>query len=212
MLNEMMTDLIGAFDARQNALIAAVGGSFKEVLSLMHKHQGPFYGNPPFIVDDGETPLLLVRSDGEWSRLPPTFSLSESAIEKDFDAIYSVPVVSFGLIRFIPAATDFQFPNEYQGSLVVTAFSPQLLNGLEKYLDVMVDAIPKLAALGLAKNLIQLQAVMEVGAEEADVQLSEYMQMDQVQSAFISVLGEALVDGAHRAVNIVQQARAESAR
>ncbi len=211
MLNEMMGKLVEEFDERQNALIAAVGGKLKAILRGMKTVGALNHGNPPFIVDDGEISLLLVDKDGEYAKLPPSFSTSEETTVEGFDAIYSLPILSFGLIRFIPTRADFVGPEIYRSGYVASAYSPPFLRGMEQYLDAMSNTVPELAALRMAKKLIKLQPAMEAGAKEAGVGLESYMQLREVRDAFISVLGDSLVEGARRASEMVQEVRAQQA-
>jgi len=211
MLNEIMKDLVEEFDSMQDALVNAIGGNLKSIVADMAKNRVPFHGNPPFILDNGETPLLLVDGAGRFSRLPPSFSLSEEATQSEFDVIYTLPVLGFGLVRFIPASADFEFPASYKSKFVASAYDADFLRGLEQYLDAMKDAAGQLAAFGLSKKLLQLQSVMEEGAAEANVALEDFMQMREVRDAFISILGDALIEGARRTAEKTMEMRAEQA-
>ena len=154
---------------------------------------------------------MFVAKDGRYSKLPPYFSLSEETTSQDFEVVYTLPVLGFGSIRFIPAHADFIVPETYQSNFVASAFTPQFLDGLSKYLSVMADAIPELTAMRMAKKLIQLQPAMETSAKEAELDLESFMQLSEVRDAFIAVLGEALVEGARRASEMVIEARKENA-
>lgn len=211
MLNEMMDELVKGFDERQNALIEAVGGNLKAIFSNMKKTKALNHGKPPYILDDGEFALLFVDRDGNCSKLPPSFSLSEETTSREFDVIYTLPVLGFGPVRFIPAQAAMVAPEAYQSNFVASAYSPQFLDGLSQYLAVMANAIPKLAALKMAKKLIQLQSAMETGAKGAGIELESFMQLREVRDVFVTVLGEAFVEGAQRVVETTIKAREEKA-
>jgi hypothetical protein len=98
------------FLAKQLALINAMGEKFGSLVIQMKEVPGVRYGEPPFIIDDGVSALLLVANNGKWSRLSNDLVLSEEMIQQGYDAFYSVPVLGFGSIRLIPANPAFQFP------------------------------------------------------------------------------------------------------
>lgn len=211
MLNEMMSMLVKEFEEKQNALISAIGGDFKAILINMKKIKTPKHGKPPYILDDGEVALLFITKDGNYSKLPPGFSLSEETISRDYEVIYTLPVHGIGSVRFIPARADMATPDAYQSNFAAPAYSPQFLDSLGKYLGVMSNTVPKLAAFRMAKKLIQLQPAMESSAKEAEMSLESFMQLREVRDAFVSALGEAFVEGAKRASEMVVEAGKESA-
>lgn len=209
MLNEKMAEWVAEFDAKQNALIEAIGGNLKAILANMQKTKALNHGQPPFIVDDGDVALLFVDKDGNYSKLPPDFSLSEETTSHDFEVIYALPVLGFGSVRFIPARADMAAPDAYQSEFVASAYDSQFLAGMSQYLEIMSKGIPELAAIRMVKKLIQLQPAMELSAKQAEMNLESFMQLREVRDAFVAVLGEALVDGAKRITEIMIEARKE---
>lgn len=211
MLAEVINNLVVDFDEQQNALIQAIGGQLKGIVAEIKKSKAMNHGNPPYIVDNGEIALLFVEKDGTYSKLAPDFALSEENTSDDFDVIYTLPVPGCGMVRFIPVRKGVKAPPEYQSNFSPSAYDAKFLEGLNQYLQVMVDTIPKLAALRMAKKLIQVHPAMERGAENAEMELTEFMELREVRDAIVEILGQALVEGAKRASEMVIEARKEGA-
>lgn len=211
MLAEVIHDLVVEFDEKQDALIQAIGGQLKGIVAEIAKNKAMNHGKPPYIVDTGEIALLFVEKDGTYSKLAPDFSLGEEVTSDEFDAIYSLPVPDFGLVRFIPVRKGVKAPPEYQSDFTPSAYDAQFLVGLSQYLQVMANSIPQLAAIRMGKKLIQLQPAMENSAENAEMELAEFMQLREVRDAILEILGQALVEGAQRASEMVIEARKEKA-
>lgn len=211
MLAEVIHDLVVEFDQQQGALIEAIGGQLKGIVAGIAKNKAMNHGKPPYIVDTGDVSLLFVEKDGTYSKLAPDFSLTEENTSDDFDVIYSLPVPGIGVVRFIPVRAGVKAPPDYQSNFTPSAYDDQFLAGLSQYLQVMVDTIPQLAALRMAKKLIQVQPAMERSAEDAEMELTEFMELREVRDAIVEILGQALVEGAKRASEMVIEARKEKA-
>lgn len=211
MLAETIRDVVAHFDRQQNALIEAIGGQLKGIVDDINNNQILNHGRPPYIVDAVENSFLLVEGDGKYIKLSPDFSLKEDNTSKNFDAIYSLPVHGFGLVRFIPARDGMILPSDYQSNFTPSAYDDQFLVGLSQYLKLMSESIPQLTALRMAKKLIQLQPTMQANAEEATLNLSDFMQLREVRDAIIEILGQSLVEGAQRASEMVIEARKQGA-
>lgn len=209
MFNEMMQQLVEEFDQKQKALIDAIGDNLYEVLEGIAK-TGMNFGKPPFIVEDGEIPLLLVGKDGQYVKLPPGFSLSDEIVEDGFDAVYTLPVLNFDMIRFIPVQQGANLPSPYQSPFCATAYSPEFLAGLSHYLKAMVDASQKFASLYMSKKLIQLQGAMQESAAAEGMDLESFMWQKEVRDAFISVLGDTFAEAAEKAKDTVLKVRDET--
>lgn len=208
MLADVIAKFVEDFDGKQDALIEAVGANFKKIITEQMLSAGVNFGKPPFIVDDGDVALLVIDKNGGYRRLPPTFELSAKSTKKGYDALYSLPILNFGLVRFIPAPAKFNFPPEYQPRTALL-YSEESLQGIATLLSRMSNAMIELAELRLAKKLIGMQSGMMKVAKSEDVDFDSFMKSREVMTVFVSVSGQALSDGLSRAMEMFEEATSD---
>ncbi len=192
MFKEIFDRQQAEFSARQLALINAMGEKFEVLIAKAIQTPEVNYGKPPFIVDDGAMALLLVAGDGKWSRLPSDLVLSEEMVQQGYDDFYSVPVMVFGTIRFIPANPDFPFPDV--GS--TTAASPeddnQFFQPLEALFDAYVQRVLPLAQESTVRKLAGMKGPLQRLCNENALSFKDVLQTPALKDSVVSIFETAL--------------------
>lgn len=194
MFREIVEKQQAVFFAKQSGLIEAMGDNFKGPIARMAKMVGVVnYGNPPFIVDDGEDALLLIDESGKYSRLPPDFNLSEDAVKEGHDTIYSVPVPGIGLIRFLPANGDYEF-HEIQAPSCPPHESDGFFESADKLFATYIDEVMSLAKKSVARSLNRMKRPMlEVSADNG-MSIEDVLREPGVINYLFPIFALALTD------------------
>ena len=210
MFKENMHHLIEEFETRRELLIASVGDILADVLSSIANSPLSFHGTPPYLICDAEAPLLWVDGDGRYKRLPPSFSISSDITEiTDQTVLYTLPVANFGLTRFVPANSSFQPEDLDEDSSSVDGYTPEFLAGLTEYVNLLAQQIPNLASITMAKSLLTAYPLMKRKADAENIEIREFLSIKEVRDFYVSLLGEALIEGAKKAAKLANEARAK---
>jgi hypothetical protein len=153
--------------------------------------------------------MLLVDGEGQFKRLSPSFSaMSDITNLTDDTIVYTFTVVDFGAIRFIPANQAFQ-PADFVEDAPGHGYTSEFLAGLGEYLKIMAQQIPSHASLSMAKSLLTAYQVMERKAAADKLQVQELLRAKEIRDFYISLLGDALIEGAQKVANTTNAARAQ---
>ncbi|HPB91743.1 MAG TPA: hypothetical protein PK372_03040 [Rugosibacter sp.] len=198
MFKEIVERQQAEFLAKQAALIEARGESFKNMIDGIPKLPGVRFGEPPYIVDDGEDALLLIDADGNYSRFPPDFYLSEASVNEDYDAIYSVPSLSTGLaIRLIPANNNYDFP-EIQATLPES--DEAYYEPLDELFELYINAVVDLTCQKVARELMRVRRSLMETCEGSDTVFADVLKTPGVSRAMFSIFGKSLADASEETV------------
>lgn len=203
MLIKAVDALFSEFVTKQEAVMGSVGERLEQVLSKiqeMSSKTGINYGCSPFIVDDGDDALLLAHSDGTYVRLSRSFVVDAESVNEDYDAIYSSLFPVVGMLRFIPANPDFEFPvysprtpcadNELFSSAVNTSF------------EFLINTTIELTKIQMAKNIIALESVFTEEAKNSGLSSEEFYKSPEVLRSFATLFKQAINDSSELAESI----------
>ena len=198
MFKEIVERQQSEYFAKQSALIEGRDGNFKPLVEGVTKIPGMSFGEPPYIVDDGEDALLLIDADGNYSRLPPDFYLSEESVNEDCDAFYTVPSPSTGtMIRLIPANSNYDFSrNLAAASESEDAYYAPLDELFELYMNAIVDLTREKAAHELMRKRTSLLKT----CEENDIAFAKVLRVPGIARAMYAIFASSLADASEEIV------------
>lgn len=196
---------------KQSALINAMGDRFKGLIERMPRIPGMSYGEPPYIVDDGEQALLLVDANGSCSRLPSSFRLSEESVKEGYDALYSLPILSTGQsIRLIPARTDFDFSALEIESRAAQEVDPVYWKFMDELFQSYIDSTMALARENIASKLAGSVGGLAQICAENDIPIEDALHLPGLANQWLALFGEALADAATEVFQQLQRDEAEA--
>lgn len=93
--------------------IVGLANNLRATISAI-KESGAEIGKFPFILEDGETYLAILREEGDAVALPYGYDLDtdDMVLPKDVVIFSTLASTDSGLIRFIPVSPDFSDPDE----------------------------------------------------------------------------------------------------
>jgi hypothetical protein len=196
---EIYQEQRAVFVAKQLSLIESLGDGFAALISRIPKATGLNYGDPPFIVDEGNHALLLVAADGSWSRLPMELVLGEEMVKQGYDALYSVPVLGLGTVRFIPANPDFIFPLAVDVSNVPNESDSAFFKPLDSMFEAYVQRVTSLAQKAIVGKLVGMKEPLQALCLEEALAPEEVLRMPALAEKIIAIFARAVTDAAETA-------------
>jgi hypothetical protein len=162
------------------------------------------FGEPPYIVDDGDDAMLLVDADGSYSRLPPYFRLAEGTVNVGFDALYSLPLLSTGqVIRFIPANGDYEFPVVQESSAEAQESDDGFFGMADQLFQVYLDGVVSLTKESVAKTLLGMKGPLAKLCAENDIPLADILGAPVLGGGIFSVFSKALTEASEKMLQAV---------
>lgn len=184
--------------AKQTDLIEGHGGNFKALVDGVAKLPGMSFGEPPYIVDDGENALLLINADGNYSRLAPDFYLSEESVNEDYDAIYTVPSLSTGaMLRLIPANSSHDFAD---GRAAVSDTDNSYYAPLDELFEVYMSAVVDLARQNAARDLMRKRTLLLRACEEDGISFADVIKAPRIARAMHAIFANSLTDASEEII------------
>lgn len=193
MFEEIYQEQRAVFVAKQLALIETLGYGFAALISRIPKATDLNYGEPPFVVDDGNHALLLVAADGSWSRLPMELVLGEEMVKQGYDVLYSVPVVGLGTVRFIPANPDFVFPLAANFSNAPNESDSAFFKPLDSMFEAYVQRVTSLAQKAIVGKLMGMKEPLQALCLEEAQAIEDVLRTPELADSIHSIFAGAIV-------------------
>jgi len=188
----------------------AIGDQLPEIIDNISSSPIKTHGNPPFLLADGDAPMLWVDDMGRFKRLQPAFSITSDISEVPEETIiYTLPVASFGLVRFVPAIQDYEPEATTETNFYPDEYEENFLEGLSNYLNVLTSSIPTYASLSMSKSLLTYYGVMQRLSASEETELQSLLKQKEVRDLYVRYLTEALAEGAQKAGEAAIAARSK---
>ncbi len=195
MLMEMVDEWQQSLKERQTAVARTVGPELAKHVSDQANDEQRRYSGAPYVVEDSEDALLLVRADGSYGYLAPEFMLTEDCMRPDENEdCYTIDGPADDLLRFVPVDADYEFPLVDKPATVT--IPTQLAEMSDALFEDCLAEVVAGSGPRIAQHLLQLQRMVEDQASEPGSMLEQMMQSPEFIASLASVFTQAMAASA----------------